>query len=107
MEQSLVICNECGSKYTNLYYLYKTDEYYCQTCNKVFSREEVFGFSWATNIIEKMNIDKQVENMVQESTDNLQHEIKMTRIFKNKARKDEIKAIPSKADELLEVIFAT
>ena len=106
MEQSLVICNECGSKYTNLYYLYKTDEYYCQTCNKVFNREEVFGFSWATNIIEKMNIDKQVENMVQESTDNLQHEIKMTRIFKNKARKDNKKAIVSEADKLLEVIFA-
>lgn len=113
MEQSLVICNKCGSHNSKLYYLNKTDEYYCETCNEIFSKNEVFGFSWAEDILNKMNIDKQMDNMVQESTDNLQHEIIMTRIFKKKAIKIEKeavkveeKAILSNVDTLLEEIFA-
>lgn len=106
MEKSLVICDECGSKYTRLYYLRKTDEFYCEACNGVFSRRDIFSFSWAENIIDGMNIDQQMENIVQESVENLHHEIIMEKIFEKKAQKADIKAVLSKADELLEEIFA-
>ena len=128
MRQTSAICSKCGSHESYLYYIEKTGEFYCRTCNMVFKKNEIISFSWAEGILSKMHIDDQMDHIVQESTDNLLHDIRMSRICGKKAiivkktpkapkenmlligesnetNKNE-KSIMNKVDELLEEIFA-
>lgn len=63
------------------------------------------------NYLQKMlninkDVDNQMDNIVQESTDNLFHEIQMTRILRIKAEKEEETIIKTELDKLFDVIFA-
>ena len=52
------------------------------------------------------NVDKQMNNMVTESTDNLLHEIIMVRIFKKEAEKADNIAVKSEIDKIFDIILS-
>jgi uncharacterized protein (UPF0212 family) len=101
----------------------------CPLCNRTFRNNDLIGYeitkgdfavSWRDlhaikkeipqgSIIDgiKLNkdVDNQMEKMVQESTDNLLHEIIMMRIFNKKSKKTEKQVIKNEIDKIFDVIL--
>lgn len=102
----------------------------CPLCGLSFRSKELKGNSitkgYLPDYLQKKldfnkEVDSQMDHMVQESTDNLMHEIIMCNIFKEKAKKDQKETklrsketelrsegteLRSELDKLFDVIFA-
>ena len=86
----------------------------CPLCGENFRSGEIKGGSITRGHLSRFlqerldinrEVDSQMDNIVEESTDNLFHEIQMTKIFRRKAEKAEDKAIKTEIDSLFEVIL--
>lgn len=101
----------------------------CPLCNRTFKNNDLIGYeitkgdfavSWRDlhaikkeipqgsimdGIKPNKDVDIQMENMVQESTDNLLHEIIMMRIFNKKSKKAEKQVIKDEIDKIFDVIL--
>lgn len=106
MKETTIKCHECENTNSFLFYIEKNDKYYCEFCNKIFEKQEVISLFWTEHDLTEVHIDKQMDNIVEESANNLLHEIKMIGIFENKAKKREDKEIINEVDKLLEEIFS-
>ena len=51
------------------------------------------------------DVDKQMDNITTESTDNLMHEIIMVRIFKKEAKKAETTVVKNDVDKIFDIIL--
>jgi hypothetical protein len=101
----------------------------CPLCNRTFRNNDLIGYeitrgdfvvSWrdlhetrkaikSGSIIDgikrKKDVDSQMDNMVQESTDNLMHEIIMVRIFGKKPKEAEEQAIKTRIDKIFDIVL--
>ena len=105
----------------------------CPVCKRTFREKDLLGYEttredyasyWREQQVTKRGIpsyhtidgirtkrkdvDKQMENMVQESTDNLMHEIIMVRIYNKspkKIEKAEMQAVKTEIDKLFDTIL--
>lgn len=96
-------------------------QYECPLCERTFRPKNLLGYEiskvnfqscWEEQMningditLKKKDVDSQMENMVQESTDNLFHEIIMTRIFNKKPQETEEQAIKTGIDKVFDVIL--
>lgn len=96
-------------------------QYKCPLCERIFQNKSLIGYEitkvdlqscWEEQmtlngdiIFKKKDVDKQMDNMVQESTDNLFHEIIMTRIFGRKPQKAEEQAIKTGVDKIFDIVL--
>jgi hypothetical protein len=127
MEQTMYMCPLCKDEKIPLIKA-GLSRHYCTICDRAFSNKEIVG--WEMNRIDfveywrerkdairtevsyplieditKKDVDIQMENMVQESTDNLLHEIIMMRIFNKKSKKAEKQVIKDEIDKIFDVIL--
>lgn len=101
----------------------------CPLCNRTFKNNDLIGYeitkgdfavSWkdlhaikkeiplgsiVDGVKPNKDVDSQMENMVQEDTDNLLHEIIMIKIFNKKPQKAEKQAIRTEIDKIFDVIL--
>lgn len=101
----------------------------CPLCNRTFKNSDLIGYeitkgdfviSWrdlhaikkeiplgsiVNEIKQNKDVDSQMNNMVQESTNNLMHEIIMTRIFGKKPQKAEEQAVKTGIDKIFDVVL--
>jgi uncharacterized C2H2 Zn-finger protein len=86
----------------------------CPLCGESFRSGEIRGNAIMKSHLsqylqEKLasnkDVDSQMDNMVQESTDNLMHEIIMVRIFGKKPQKAEEQAIKTGIDKIFDIVL--
>lgn len=128
MQQSKYMCPLCKDEKIPLIKA-GLSRHHCTICNRTFSNKEIIG--WELNrldfveywrerreaikteisypMIEDIkinnNVDSQMDNIVQENTDNLMHEIIMVRIFGRTPKKAENKAIKTEIDKIFDIIL--
>lgn len=136
MKQTTYMCPFCFDNDEPIIKL-SLSQYECPLCSRKFRQRDLIGYEitkvdyvshWRKKIhpgksyhlmdgieIKKKDKDiQQMENMVQESTDNLMHEIIMIRIYdknskaeklREKDESDEIQAIKTEIDKLFDTIL--
>lgn len=96
----------------------------CPICERILQNKSLLGYEitkidfqsyWEEQmqaimpqidgIKRKKDVDSQMDNMVQESTDNLMHEIIMVRIFGKKPQKAEEQAIKTGIDKIFDIVL--
>ena len=128
MRQTTYMCPVCQNDEKSLK---KTSmsRHRCPICNRSFYNKELLGFEisrtdfvkyWrerreALNpqmsypvvggIERSKDVDSQMNHMVQESADNLMHEIIMVRILNKKPKKAEEQAVKSEIDKIFDIIL--
>lgn len=103
-------CTICGRTFWNKevigWELNRTDfEKYWEERNNSTRTEVSYPLPLIEDILKKKSVDNQMDDIVQESTDNLMHEIIMVRIFDRRPRKVEEQAIKTKIDEIFDIIL--
>lgn len=122
MQQTTYMCPFCLSSDNPMEIVGDWETRRCSLCKKTFSLSSIKGKGYEIDVVNYFDTAKEeaeiakdsktkngdiaIEHIVQESTDNLFHEIQMTRIFREKEKKEEEKAISTELDQLFNVIFA-